>query len=166
MPLRLPVSKQPLRSSLEGVTVPKQDTQGLLCQVSHSRSEPLLTTIDLVDLKTMSGSASSVQSMCLPYNPQNHLPESPVGPCHLTSLLTTLKQCHGMEKVTPLPYPGFICCLPCSDLVLQLYWSAPGGPQAHQLPPSSVPLLALPSAWNAPQLCPAVPLRESRLEGW
>ena len=99
-------------------------------------------------------------------NPQNHLPESPVGPCHLTSLLTTLKQCHGMEKVTPLPYPGFICCLPCSDLVLQLYWSAPGGPQAHQLPPSSVPLLALPSAWNAPQLCPAVPLRESRLEGW
>lgn len=166
MPSCLPISKQPLHSSLEGVTVLRHDTQGLLCHVSHSGSEPLLTTIDLTDLKTMSGSASSVQSMCLPHNPQSCLPEAPVGPRHLTSLLTTLKQCYGMEKVAPLPYPGPICCLSCSDLVRQPCWSAPGGPQAHQLSPSSVPLLALPSAWNAPQPCPAVPLRKSRLEGW
>lgn len=121
-----------------------------------------MTTIDLVDLKTMSGSTLSVQSMCLPYNPQSHLPETPVGPCHLTSLLTTLKQCRGMEKVAPLPYPGSICCLPCSDLVLRPCWAAPSGPQAHQLPPSSVPLLALPAAWNAPS--PALPCPASEGE--
>ena len=61
----------------------------------------------------------------------------------------------GVEEGAPLPCPGSIRCLPRSNLVLQPCWAAPGGPQPHQLSPASLPLLALPSAWNAPQPCHA-----------
>lgn len=45
----------------EGVSLLELDTQGLLCGATRSGSKPLLTIVDLFDLKTTDCSSSSLQ---------------------------------------------------------------------------------------------------------